>query len=519
LLAAVTLLALTPLASHAQGEYPQIPLRKKAVKDVGPRALGLLKLSSDGKATLAPIAIMIGDKFYDATVYKAAPVPMALEWGTVYEAERSGSSLGLFTVHSALRSNAVNATTPWLATGTWMPVGSEPTQTTRKAETVPVGIEVVDERPRLTRDPKRISLSSVPPAVPQGRSGTSGESKPPSKPDDSKAPEESRRDDSRPTLKRKPEPDAQPADSTSPGATSPPQAGSVPSEKPKPGDQTPQTTGSQGTSSQASSASSAGQPTQNPSNEGGGPRLRRGKPTEALPSDDDVPGYSKPGAGGTAKGTGGLLTVTSAARGPVQMIPAISDAGGPEPRSFTFTWSKDVETDRRQKMIELARQKLRAYIDAQSKRTIAPASKPAPAKPGARKAGSKPPEAVLGNSEMVTYDLWGNNEPVMILSAEGHMPPALTTSTSAPPASPHYSIVLVARTDIYGNLHSLYAGVTDQFHLDLTPRLELIDAVDADGDGRGELLFRETSDTGSGYVIYRATADTLWKLFDSLHPE
>ena len=80
-------------------------------------------------------------------------------------------------------------------------------------------------------------------------------------------------------------------------------------------------------------------------------------------------------------------------------------------------------------------------------------------------------------------------------------------------------LTLVARTDIYGNLRKLYSGVTDKFHLDVTPQLELIDAVDVDGDGRGELLFRETTDAGSGYVIYRATADKLWKMFDSLNAE
>jgi hypothetical protein len=44
--------------------------------------------------------------------------------------------------------------------------------------------------------------------------------------------------------------------------------------------------------------------------------------------------------------------------------------------------------------------------------------------------------------------------------------------------------------------------------------MELIDAVDADGDGRGELLFRRTFDSGSAYAIYRVTADRLWPLFE-----
>ena len=78
---------------------------------------------------------------------------------------------------------------------------------------------------------------------------------------------------------------------------------------------------------------------------------------------------------------------------------------------------------------------------------------------------------------------------------------------------------MVAYPDIYNNLHPIYVGVTDKYHLDLTPRLELVDVVDADGDGRGEFLFREIADGGNGWVIYRATADKLYKMFDSLHPE
>jgi hypothetical protein len=98
-------------------------------------------------------------------------------------------------------------------------------------------------------------------------------------------------------------------------------------------------------------------------------------------------------------------------------------------------------------------------------------------------------------------------------------PPSAGTPHSAIDSDLQYSILLVANPDIYSNLHKLYLAVTDKYHLDIAPRVELVDALDADGDGRGELLFRETSDNGNGWIIYRVTADKLWKLFDSLNPE
>ena len=121
---------------------------------------------------------------------------------------------------------------------------------------------------------------------------------------------------------------------------------------------------------------------------------------------------------------------------------------------------------------------------------------------------------------MKAFDLWGNNQPVMVFTADAHMPPPPTNTTHAAPDSDlQYSILLVANHDIYNNLHKLFVGVTDKYHLDINPRLELVDALDADGDGRGELLFREISDNGNGWIIYRATPDKLAKLFDSLNPE
>jgi hypothetical protein len=76
-----------------------------------------------------------------------------------------------------------------------------------------------------------------------------------------------------------------------------------------------------------------------------------------------------------------------------------------------------------------------------------------------------------------------------------------------------YMVTLVAREDIYADLHKVYANVTDSQHLDVSARVELVDAVDADGDGRGELLFRQISDTGSAFALYRVIGNQLWPLF------
>ena len=467
----VAALAIIALPGIAQDSAPQIkPLesgaRKK--KDEGPRALGILQLSSNGKARLVPVAIMVGTKFYDASAYKADPVPMALDSGTVYEAERTGKSLGLFTVSAALHSNAVNSATPWIGTGSWLPAGTEPPRTAPKAEKVPIGIESDDGPPRLKK------------GAPQ--KSETGESK------------------SDPAAQAPPEP--KPAEPKPPSQT-PPDAAS----KPAPGAKEP----AQTQSSTESSDSSA-----DPNNR---PRLRRGRPTQPLPGDEDVPGYSRPGSRSSIANAASSVPKEDVA----DLVPAVSDADGPNPRSYAFDWLKGEEADRQKQMLDLAGEQIRVYLAKQAKASI-DANQPAPksaVKAGARRAAPKPPEPVFENVQMRTFDLWSNNQPIMIFRADAHVPntAAKQNSQSTPDSSREYTITLVARTDIYNNLHKLYSSVTDKYHLDVTPRLDLIDAVDADGDGRGELLFRETSDAGTGYIIYRATADSLWKLFDSLNAE
>jgi len=103
---------------------------------------------------------------------------------------------------------------------------------------------------------------------------------------------------------------------------------------------------------------------------------------------------------------------------------------------------------------------------------------------------------------MRVFDLSNTNEPVLVLTAN-------STSGEAT-----YTTTVVAREDIYGDLHKVFAQTTDSQHLDVLPRYELVDAVDADGDGRGELLFRMNWESGSAFSVYRVVGDRLWPLFE-----
>ena len=506
----------------AQEERPQITPGERKVarkKEAGPRALAVLQMAANGKATLLPVVILVDGKYFDATAYKADPVPMALETGTVYEAEHTGSSVGLFTVSSALHSNAVNVASPWLGTGNWLPGGRDDTKKELKADVVPVGIDNSDAPPRLTRDPA--AVKAAPAAAPTSsstptstsastpKSGSSGSDEPPRL----TAPASSNPPSSNPAGSNPA--GSNPAGSNPGGTNSAPGAGGAAT--------TPASPDAKSGDTKQSGAKADDRPkapeSDSGASEGNRPRLRRGKPVEALP-DDEVPGYSKPGMAATpsaGKTDAGAASQGPVKQGPVQLIPAISDASGPEPRSFTFDWLKTEESERRQQMTDLAKAEIRAYVEARAKAKIVP--KPAGAQAARRTPAKKTADPILENPQMVAYDLWANNQPILVFAADAHMPPAAGAVAGSADPGLQYTIMLVARTDIYNNLHKLYVGVTDKFHLDLTPRLELIDAVDADGDGRGELLFRETSDNGTGWLIYRATADKLWKLYDSLNPE
>jgi len=437
---------LVPLASA------QVAKKNKEAK--GPRALGLLELSSDGKAHLIPIAIMIDGKFYDAGAYKASPVPLALWSETVYEGEKSGVPQGLFTVGGALERTPGN----WLAEGKWRPAGSEP-----KAH-----------QPESSK-PKMGDEDEGPPKLRRGASDAPDSAK------TTQAPSSQPADDKKTTQSS--------SGSPTPASPPPPTA----SKDNPPAEMAPEA---------ASSDTNDDDPNR--------PILKRGKPeTQAAehPQVGASTGVPRRSIADASK-TGAKPDAKSDAKKVTQeAIPAISDAHGPEPRPYSYDIKPEEEQKYRKGMLALAADALLARVKEVTPRV--PGARPSPRASARRPA--KPEQPTFDNVQFRAFDLWNTNEPVFVLSATAHM--QQPAGDSANPA-PVYYVTLVAKNNIYDELRKLYAGVTDDHHLDQTPRLELIDAVDADGDGRGELLFRRISDAGSAWGVYRAGADQLFPLVE-----
>jgi len=438
----------------------------------GPRAIGLLELPPNGKAHLIPITIMIDGKFYDAGAYKAAPVPMALWSETVYEAVHTGVSLGLFTVTSALQRKGAGEATEWMAEGTW----------------------------QSASDLKAKAVKKPVPSVPRGMN----------------------EDEGPPVLRRagseKPKPVETPAEPAAPRPTQPEPTVSTST----PPASTPQATSTAATASAPASSSQPEQAQEEKVPEDKDrPALKRGKAGAASAEE----AQKKALAAASAKAGGHAGPASSAgARAPessdaqsaaqaasqIQLIPAISDSDGPDPLPYTYSMKPEEEQQFRKKMLAMAADEVRARASQLGSATAGTAPPVHPPTTHGKAATAKPVPPTFEEVQLRVFDLADINEPELVLTAKARMPQRQRETQTS---DLEYMITLVVREDVNGDLHKALANVTDTQHTDVIPRLELIDAVDVDGDGRAELLFRQVSDAGSAFVIYRVIGDRLYPLF------
>jgi hypothetical protein len=376
---------------------------KKAPSNKGPRALGVLELAANGKAHLIAVTILIDGRFYDASAYKADPVPMALQGETVYEVVKTGVSQGLFTVSGAMHDNKNG----WIGDGKWR---SNEQIEADKAKSKAQQEKLAQKAPEVEKGPPRLHRGA------------------PNRNEASSAPS-----------------------TTAPAEKTPP-ANKPPANEPK-------------TSPEEPAAASTDQDPNRPV-------LRRQPATEST--HEQTKSGNEP----------------DELKGPIQLVPAISDADGPDPRPYAYQMKPEQEQARLTKMRAIAGDEVKARVAKASEN-------------GARTKVAAPQ---FQNVQMRVFDLSNSNEPVLVLTANAKV------ASSA--RDVEYMTTVVAREDIYGDLHKVFAETTDNQHLDALPQYELIDAVDADGDGRGELLFRLSWDNGSAFSVYRVIGDRLWPLFE-----
>jgi hypothetical protein len=298
-------------------------------------------------------------------------------------------------------------------------------------------------------------------------------------------------DDDRPVLHRKKHADDAPAQGGSAGAGSSAPAPAPDSDRP--------------TLHKKDSSDSATAPANDPDR----PTIKKSK--KKQPEDvghvDSLPGVSDPDRPRLKRGksTGNGLDILPSLLGlppDMQQAVAVSDAKTRSEHQWTYSWSNPADEA-----------KMKASLEEMARSALGLASPPTPPTPAPKRTGARktakpapapepPSPAPLMDEQFRVFELSYGSGATLVLSAH----------TDAPAARQKF-VTLVAQPDLYGNVLLLVKSVTDAAHLDETPRMRLVDAVDALADNRGELLFELRGVTQRQFALYRVLRGQAEKLF------
>jgi hypothetical protein len=441
-------------------------------------------LAKPSAARLVPVSLFIDGHFEDAGVYLTQPVPFALQTGNIYSIEEAGHSEGtvdleyarnVVTHRSATDDNPVAA---WFGYGTFKPPAAAPKAPALHASTHPAIIvsSSDDDRPHFVNRSPAADTSST------GKtSSTSSDS---TKPADD--------DPDRPHMTRRNSSDSgNSSDSTSTST------GDVPADDPdrptlrhrdpkQDAQRRKQDSGSAVTGMSTSLNDDPNRPT-----------MRRGKPA-------------------------GLATTAELKTLPpnLHQVAAVSDAANREPHLFAREWATPTERAATLLQFEtLAQPRIANYITL-NHLTLPPAAAPpatnqAPKtttrkstrKTTATKTAPQPPPAPpipLSNEQVTPYTLSYDGPPTFVYTVEA----AVTAG------GPVY-LTLVAQRLPSGELQVALSSITDATHLDRTPWLRLVDAVDPDAGHRASLLFELRAQSTRQFALYRLTSATAEQIFVS----
>jgi hypothetical protein len=216
---------------------------------------------------------------------------------------------------------------------------------------------------------------------------------------------------------------------------------------------------------------------------------------ESLPdlTDPDRPRLKR------GKSTGSGLDVLPSLMGippEMQQAVAVSDLKSRPAHSWTYSWSNPAdEAKMKSALEEIARNALGLNP------LPATASRKTATHKGARPLAPAPPPHLVDENFNVFELAYGSGATLV-----------LTAHTDAPVAQQKF-VTLIAQPGLYGDVIVLLKNVADGTHLDATPRMRLIDAVDALADNRGELLFELRGATQRQFALYRILRGQAEQLF------
>jgi hypothetical protein len=469
------------LARPAMAQYPGHIKPDAQKKPDEPRAVSILEWVGDpGKpvaSRIVPLSVFVNGRYQDGGLYLAQPAPLTVENDTLYELEQAGIPKGTFYV-----SGGEEVGGAWFGYGKWKPLA--PPKPVHKLAPSKVPPKVVQDN-----DPDRPHFKGESPSSTQSGSAPSD-------------------DPDKPTLHR------------SPGS-----GGSG------------QSTSSSTTSGNNTSANDPDQPTLHRHTDadsgqtasGGGtapedpdrPHLKKRSAADAGPTEDDngAPvtsvnaadpdrpkmSHGKPAAAQTP------LQATKITGVPpdLQQMAAISDSVSREEHPYAYPWPDPSEAPKMQAAVE------QLAIKAVLTEGIPPADRigPAPTTPTTttktpvRTTGPKstvkvrvlpkPPAVVLSEKDFRAYELAYNGGATLVLTAK-----AIVGPNNAGVTQEKY-VTIIAQPDFNGDPQMRLESVTDAKHLDITPRMKLIDAVDTDGDNRAELIFELMHTSDRQFAIYK----------------
>ncbi len=463
LLRAVACVALLTAVS-ALAQYPGT-ITKKSNNTPELRAVAVLEWTGEaGKpkaCRIVPITIYDGEKLNDAGIYLARPEPLAISGEVEYQLKDNGKTIGLFDIKNTGQEQG-----SWVGYGEWKPVPNP--QPLFAAKAPDIVDDDSDDKPVLHRKKHADD-------APASGKKDGGDAKPSAAPEDPDRPKLHKKDDSgstssttdsgAPTLHKGPDNPGNPDTASAPEDPDRPKL-----KKPKQKEKPPEDI----------SHSEALPQVTDPDR----PRLQRGKSNadnlKVLPS---------------------LMGLPPDMRQAV----AVSDAQNRPDHPWAFSWASSGDEEKIKAQLEdVARTAL-----GLNKPATSPAPKTLPHRPGtaakkAAPAAPPPPPAELQDEQFRVFELTYGSGATLVLTAD----------TGGPLATEKF-VTLVAQPDIYGNIQVLLKNVTDGTHLDETPHMRIVDAVDALADNRGELLFELRGETSRQFALFRVMRGRADKMFVS----